>query len=126
MTTATRRRRHTNRRQVKHPPMTPKQATSFDRFSVANHTIVKRTLHCDCNPYKDVFTYGRWKAQGYQVRRGEHGIHIPVISTTLTPNEEDEEQLEERKLFHSAVVFCRCQVDSANGASSLQQPLIPA
>jgi len=129
MTTATKSKRRRTRHQAKRPPMTPEQAISFERFSLANAAMVMRQLHCKCNPYEDVFTYGRWKAQGYQVRRGEHGIHIPTISTTHPPveldndGEEVQPQPRARKLFHNSVVFCRCQVDRSNGHSSAQQSL---
>jgi hypothetical protein len=51
---------------------------------------------CDCLPYFDVFTYGRWKALWMAPRKGEHGIRIPTVI-----------RAGEQKY---ATVFCRCQV----------------
>lgn len=60
---------------------------------------------CECEPYQDVFTYNRWKAQGYQVRRGEHGCRV----TTWVPKDKDNP---DKGVFpRTATVFCRCQVD---------------
>ena len=49
---------------------TPETARHFDRYSIANAVTVKQALPCGCEPYVDVFTYRRWKAQGFQVQRG--------------------------------------------------------
>ena len=58
---------------------TPESAQSFHRYSPINAATVKMRLACGCEPYKDVFTYNRWLALGYQVQRGERSIKIPVI-----------------------------------------------
>src|ERR1700752_4708835 len=58
---------------------TPETARQFDRCSIANAVTLKRSLPCGCEPYIDVFTYRRWKAQGFQVLRGEKAIRLPLI-----------------------------------------------
>src|SRR6266850_1687850 len=50
---------------------TPETAREFDRYSIANAVTVKQSLPCGCEPYVDVFTYRRWRAQGFQVQRRE-------------------------------------------------------
>ena len=66
-------------KQPKAPPMTKAEATHFDRYSVANAVSVKTSLECGCEPYQDVFTYRRWKAQGFQVSRGQKAIKLPQV-----------------------------------------------
>ncbi len=58
--------------------LTPTQAQSFNRYSATNASTVQSRLSCGCEPYKDVFTYNRWQALGYQVQRGEQSITIPA------------------------------------------------
>ena len=99
------------------PRMTPTEARSFDRFSVANASYVKHSLACGCEPYQDVFTYNRWKALGYQVQRGEKAITIPVVKAIQVDNKETGEP-ETRKLFGSGAVFCRHQVQPVNGSKA--------
>src|SRR5438034_428572 len=51
--------------------LTPEDARSFDGYSVANAIAVKTALAergCACEPYEDVFTFNRWRAQGRLVR----------------------------------------------------------
>lgn len=96
---------------MKRAKMTTEQAKQFKGMSVGNMALVMQGLNgkCACEPYADVFTYGRWRALGHQVRRGEHGIRLPVIVETEDKN--DEGEVVARKLLHSSAVFCRCQVD---------------
>ena len=45
------------------PKMTPDQAITFNGFSEQNTVSVLEALAergCDCQPYLDVFTFGRW------------------------------------------------------------------
>ncbi len=94
------------------PTFTPETARQFDRFSVANAVTVKQSLPCGCEPYVDVFTYRRWKAQGFQVQRGEKAVRLPLIySRTETDPETGKEHTIQRK--GRAAVFCRCQVRSS-------------
>jgi antirestriction protein ArdC len=87
--------------------MTPESATSFDRYSMINAVIVKHERKCECEPYEDIYTYARWQAQGYQVRKGEHGTRI----TTFIPVKDKATDKVIGSRPWSSVVFCRCQVD---------------
>ena len=88
---------------------TPEMARHFDRFSVANAVTLKEALPCGCEPYRDVFTYRRWKAQGFQVQRGERAIRLPLVYSREATDPETGEMRSERRLGRSAV-FCRHQV----------------
>jgi hypothetical protein len=88
---------------------TPETARHFDRYSVANAVAVKQSLPCGCEPYRDVFTYLRWKAQGFQVQRGEKAIKLPLIYGRTESDPETGEARTVRRVGRSAV-FCRCQV----------------
>ena len=90
-------------------PMTAGEARSFDRFSVANAVAVEQALDCGCEPYRDVFTYRRWKAQGFQVQRGEMSIRLPLIYARTEKDPETGEERTTRRRGRSAV-FCRHQV----------------
>ena len=89
---------------------TPQTARQFDRFSVANAVTVKKSLPCGCEPYVDVFTYRRWKAQGFQVQRGQKAIKLPLIYKLSETDPKTGERTESRRIG-SAAVFCRCQVN---------------
>jgi len=88
--------------------MTKEQATQFNRFSITNALTVANALPCGCIPYQDVFTYKRWLVQGYCVKKGQHGIKIPVIGSTQKENENGEVII--RKYTTTSAVFCRHQV----------------
>ena len=88
---------------------TPETARHFDRYSVSNAAAVKDTLSCGCKPYVDVFTYRRWKAQGFQVKRGETAINLPLIFQRTETDAATGKQVTKRRVGRSAV-FCRCQV----------------
>ncbi len=89
--------------------MTADEARSFDRVSVANSVAVLQALDCGCQPYRDVYTYRRWKAQGFQVQRGEKAIRLPLIYSRVETDPDTGEQHTRRRMGRSAV-FCRCQV----------------
>jgi len=88
--------------------MTAEEAKKFDRYSLQNAMIVKGSLTCNCDPYKDVYTYNRWQAQGIQVQKGQHGIKLGVIQTIEEENENGE-KITKTRPWHTTV-FCRCQV----------------
>ena len=91
------------------PTFTPETARHFERFSVANAVTLKQALACGCEPYRDVFTYRRWQAQGYQVQRGERAIRLPLVYGRTEVDPETGEQHTTTRRGRSAV-FCRCQV----------------
>ena len=89
--------------------MTASEARSFDRYSVGNAASVMTALSCGCQPYQDVFTYNRWRAQGFQVQRGQKAIKLPVIITREVEGQ-DSEEARYIKLLRTTAVFCRHQV----------------
>ena len=65
----------------------------------------------DITPRVNVFTYNAWKAQGRQVRKGEHGIKITTFIPI--PGKKDEHGKAEIKVRpKTAVVFHVSQLDS--------------
>ena len=96
------------------PLMSADQARSFPTYSIANAVTVKEALPCGCEPYVDVFTYRRWKVQGFQVQRGEKAIRLPLIYQRAEKDPESGEKTTCRRMGRSAV-FCRCQVQPREG-----------
>lgn len=91
------------------PKMTAAEARTFDGYSEANALLILMTLKCDCQPYVDTFTYNRWRAQGFQVKKGEHGIALPI----RIPYEKEDAETHEKKIVTrpgTSYVFCRHQV----------------
>lgn len=68
---------------------------------------------CACEPYTDVFTFNRWRAQGRTVRRGEHGIVLPVVieKSYIGKDELGDETERTSRILRRSYVFCRCQTD---------------
>ena len=101
-----------------HPPMTADEARSFpagERVSSiirVTQALTERALpDCHCEPYTDVFTFRRWIAQGRAVRKGEHGIPLPVVveRTTVATDELGDETSRTARILQRSYVFCRCQ-----------------
>lgn len=96
------------------PQMTAIEARTFKTFSVSNATTITEALQAKgcttCQPYEDVYTFNRWKALGYHVKKGEHGMRIPVINE-VEKEDQASGKVSTRKLFHTSAVFCRCQVE---------------
>ena len=84
---------------------------------MANAISVKEALPCGCEPYRDVFTYRRWRAQGFQVQKGQKAIRLPLIYQRTEKDPETGEETTTRRMGRSAV-FCRCQVKPIREASS--------
>ena len=102
---------------------TEESARQFQGYSAMNAASILAVLHCDCEPYRDVFTYQRWQAQGYQVRKGEHGVRITTWIDASEKRNETEPEAERKtyRLPRSVVVFCRCQVDAKGDGRTYQQ-----
>ena len=96
---------------------TPETARQFDRFSVGNAAAITEALSCDCEPYQDVFTYRRWKAQGFQVQRGEKALKLPLIYRRTERDPKTGEEKTSKRVGRSAL-FCRCQVQRVEGEGS--------
>ena len=94
------------------PTMTAEQARTFEHGTSSNNAaMLQAVLPCNCKPYEDIFTYGRWKAQGFQVRRGEKSKKITTYKTGKTKvDEKTGEETPGRKFAKKSAVFCRCQV----------------
>jgi antirestriction protein ArdC len=90
--------------------MTAEEARSFRHFSV--HNAVQAQLACEegtCEAYVDIFTYRRWRAQGYRVRKGEKGTAVTTwITTEARRGDEETKRVRRPK---RAVLFCRHQVE---------------
>ena len=97
-----------SKRTTKRPVMTSDQARTFQAYSAENATTVVMSLDCGCEPYVDVFTYNRWKAQGFQVQKGMKSIKIPVYGTSTGENEDGEVIASRYRTVGR--VFCKCQV----------------
>ena len=106
--------------------LTAETARQFQGYSAMNAASILAVLKCDCEPYRDVFTYQRWQAQGFQVRKGEHGVRITTWIDATEKRAEGDEPEGERKVYRlprAVVVFCRCQVD-AKAAQQAADPRV--
>jgi hypothetical protein len=108
-------RRRRNGRSTR-PPMTAEEARQFDHMSAQNAVLLRDAAAlrgCECEPYRDWFTYGRWRAQGYQVQKGEHGVRLGIIIKSERREQVDgEEKVTTTRRPWSTHVFCRCQVQA--------------
>lgn len=96
------------------PQMTADDARRFDHFSV--HNAVQAEMACSaqtCRAYTDIFTFRRWRAQGFVVRKGETGTTVTAWIADKTPDDEGNENVRRRP--KRAVVFCRHQVERIAG-----------
>lgn len=100
-------------------PMSAEEARTFERGeSVASTVTVRTLLACGCEPYRDVFTYRRWKAQGYQVQRGEKAIRVPLVREIAEHDTETgAETGRTRRMLGRSALFCRHQVQPIEGNS---------
>jgi antirestriction protein ArdC len=62
-----------------------------------------------CRAYADIFTFRRWRAQGFIVRKGEKGT--TVTTWVAAPKQKDNEETTDRRRPKRAVLFCRHQVE---------------
>ena len=95
--------------------MTADEARDFGHFSV--HNAVQAQLACpegSCEAYRDIFTFRRWRAQGFTVRKGEKGT---TVTTWIAPSHqsEDADQQPVKRRPKRAVLFCRHQVERLAG-----------
>ena len=87
----------------------PADAYSFERYSGQNAGIVREALLCNCQPYRDVFTFKRWLAQGYAVQKGQKALRLPLVKDVEEAGD-DGETVKVRRVLGMSFVFCRCQV----------------
>lgn len=86
-------------------------ARRFNHFSI--HNAVQAQLACptgECEAYKDIFTFRRWKQQGWLVRKGEKGTRITTW-ILITKTDDNGTKKVTGKRPRVAVVFCRHQVE---------------
>ena len=89
--------------------MTATEAKTFTATSAENAAFVEEIFECDCEAYIDIFTYGRWKAQGMQVQKGQKSAKIKVYIPIKEKDESGNEVVAYMKPKITSV-FCRCQV----------------
>ena len=88
------------------------EARTFQHFSVHNAAHAQQACpESTCQAYRDIFTYRRWRAQGYQVRRGEKGTAVTTWIASTRIGENDEPIVVRRP--KRTVLFCRHQVAEA-------------
>ena len=74
---------------------TPETATTFKRgVYEPSAQVADNAFQCGCAPYIDILTFGRWRALGRPVRKGQKGTRIG-----------------------RATLFCACQVEPEEVAS---------
>ena len=94
------------------PKYTVDTAKEFGGYSDASIEILLNDLDCECRPYEDVFTYGRWKGLKRQVRKGEKAHRLPTHRPSAFRFEGEAEEVERNVMVKTtACVFCRCQTD---------------
>lgn len=101
--------------------MTQIQAEALQRAtenrSVANYAAIydgfaaKGIPEDQIEPRVNVFTYEAWKAQGRQVRRGEHGVRVTTWVPMTRKNAETGEKETIGRRPKTAVVFHVTQTD---------------
>ena len=85
----------------------------FGHFSI--HNAVKAELAClegTCRAYQDIFTFARWRAQGFCVSKGQKGTPITTF-VSIKKTDDQGQEVEVGKRMKTAVVFCRHQVQPA-------------
>lgn len=93
--------------------MSAEQAIEFDYYSEENASFLEDTAQengCSCRAYQDWFTYARWQALGFQVRKGEHGSKIRTFAPITKKDDEGENKIVGKRPWITTV-FCRCQVE---------------
>ena len=90
--------------------LTAEQARFFDHMSIGNALLVAGHFRCGCQPYESIFTFKRWIAQGFIVKRGEHGLRLPLVKDVIKEDKETGETTE-RRILGASHVFCRHQVE---------------
>ncbi len=74
-----------------------------------SNITVTRTCHCD---HTEIFTYRDWQKHGFQVQRGERGVHTTEYRVSSRGREYDAK----------VVTFCLCQVGVLSPGTNPQLP----
>lgn len=91
-----------------------KTGQSFSNYPAIIAGFVQKGIpEEDIRPRENVFTYNAWKAQGKQVRRGEHGVKIITYITVnkKTKNGQGIEETKQVRRPRTVTVFHVSQVD---------------
>ena len=94
---------------IARPRMSEGEARTFSRQSMANAALVASHFRCGCDAYADVFTFNRWRAQGFGVCKGEHGLRLPLVRE-VDEADEDGPTGKTARILGASWVFCRHQV----------------
>ncbi len=103
--------------------MTASEATSFERVSQGSMIDCLNHYKCGCKPYEDIFTFNRWLAQGYVVKRGERAYTLPLIKM-VEVKDDDGALVDWFKMPARSSVFCRCQVAPLKNKQPETNPVI--
>jgi len=98
--------------------MNATEAQSFDSHSLTHEMLLAMAAEargCACEAYRDWYTYDRWQAQGYQVRKNERGVCLTVYRPFEETDAETGKVKRKSRPWRS-YVFCRCQVDKKGGS----------
>jgi hypothetical protein len=92
------------------PKFTEETARRFDRHSATNAAIVRADLTCECEPYIDVLTFGRWRGLGMRPAKGSKAHRVMTWAVSAYTTDEDPERVRHSRSLRKAILFCRCQV----------------
>jgi hypothetical protein len=97
---------------------TKKSAQEFKTQSPTNTASVEAVITkvCGCEAYKDVFTYGRWAAQGKSPKKD---VTAHSISTLV-------EKEGQKPYWHTAKLFCKHQVQTTQEPKAPEKELSEA
>jgi hypothetical protein len=92
--------------------MSAEEARTFQHYSALNAARAQQACaEGVCRAYRDIFTYQRWRAQGFQVQRGQKGT--PVTTWIITSGADDNGDPILVRQAKRTVLFCRHQVAQA-------------
>lgn len=101
------------------PAMTPDDAKTFAGTSLASCMQIYQAVadrkaegvhtECECEPYEDIFTFGRWRALGQAVKKGEKALRIVSFAKGKSRTDQEGNEVEGRLFPTSLCLFCRCQ-----------------
>ena len=118
MNTTTQHRRTTHRARMSAAERQLMQDAALDRAqhgrTCANDLLIIEAFAArgiDAHPREDCYTYNAWKALGRHVRKGEHGVHVPVYVHVQEPDKDQPDKLTDRTIPTGATVFHISQTD---------------
>ena len=90
-------------------------ARKFSRYSGRNAAQLADALPCDCQPYVDILTFGRWKGLDRAPAKGQKAHHIACKRLRQYTTDDDPETVLTASIKYVAHVFCRCQTVERRG-----------